>query len=167
MEFDMVVEIPQGSQNKYEMDHELGRIRLDRLLFTATQYPGDYGYIPGTIAEDGDALDALVVLEQPTFPGCLIRVRPVAVFWMRDEKGADAKILCVPAGDPRSEHLRDLPHVPGHLVDEIGHFFDIYKSLEPGKSGEARGWQGRREAETVIEDARARAARAGRGPARG
>ncbi|MFC7331458.1 inorganic diphosphatase [Marinactinospora rubrisoli] len=157
MEFDMVVEIPQGSRNKYEMDLELGRIRLDRMLFTATQYPGEYGYIPGTLAEDGDPLDALVVLEQPTFPGCLIRVRPVAVFWMRDEKGPDAKILCAPAGDPRAEHLRDLQHVPAYLVNEISHFFDIYKSLEPGKSGEARGWQGRREAEAVIEDARARA----------
>ncbi|MCI2420636.1 inorganic diphosphatase [Saccharopolyspora sp. K220] len=157
MELEMVVEIPQGSRNKYEMDHRLGRIRLDRTLFTATQYPADYGYFPGTLAEDGDPLDALVPLDEPTFPGCTIRVRPVAVFWMHDEQGPDAKILCMHADDPRMDHIRDLADVPRHDLEEISHFFDTYKDLEPRKSGQIRGWQARVEAEAVIEGAFTRA----------
>ncbi|MBB6170273.1 inorganic pyrophosphatase [Nocardiopsis mwathae] len=159
MEFHLVVEIPQGSRNKYEMDHRLGRIRLDRTLFTATQYPADYGYIPGTLAEDGDPLDAMVPLEQPSFPGCAVLVRPVAVFWMQDEGGPDAKVLCMPARDPRVEHIRDLRHIPEHQLDEITHFFEIYKLLEPGKSSEVRGWQDRAAAEATVLDAQRRAAR--------
>lgn len=157
MHLDMVVEIPQGSQNKYEMDHGSGRIRLDRTLFTSTQYPADYGYFPGTLAEDGDPLDAMVPLEKPSFPGCLVRVRPVAVFWMRDEKGPDAKVLCMPADDPRLEHIRDLKDLPEFQRREVTHFFEIYKLLEPGKSSEVRGWQDRGAAIAAIEDARARA----------
>ena len=98
---DVVVEIPRGSRNKYEMDKERGVIRLDRRLFSATFYPADYGYIPDTLGEDGDPLDALVLLDDPTFPGCWVSARPVGVFWMADDKGPDAKIICVPAGDPQ------------------------------------------------------------------
>jgi inorganic pyrophosphatase len=157
MDVEVVVEIPQGSRNKYEMDHGTGRIRLDRMLFTAACYPLDYGFIPGTLAEDGDPLDALVMLDEPTFPGCLVLARPVAVFWMHDEHGPDAKILTVPARDPRYTATRDLADVPGHLAAEIGHFFDIYKELEPGKGTDVRGWQDRAAAEQVIEDALTRA----------
>ncbi|ASU85347.1 inorganic pyrophosphatase [Nocardiopsis gilva YIM 90087] len=157
MEFRMVVEIPQGSRNKYEMDHERGRIRLDRTLFTATQYPADYGYIPDTLAEDGDPLDAMVPLDKPSFPGCEVLVRPVAVFWMQDEGGPDAKVLCMPARDPRLEHIRDLRNIPEFQLNEITHFFEIYKLLEPGKSSEVRGWQDRAAAEATVLDAQQRA----------
>ena len=153
MEFDVVIEVPAGSRNKYEMDHALGRIRLDRMLFTATRYPADYGFVPETLAEDGDPLDAMVLVAEPTFPGCEIRARPVAVFWMRDEKGPDAKLLCVPARDARQGAVRDIGDLPDHLLGEIGHFFDVYKTIEPGKSSEVRGWQGRAEAEKITEDA--------------
>jgi len=156
MDVDVVIEIPQGSRNKYEMDHEIGRIRLDRMLFTSTVYPLDYGYIDNTLAEDGDPLDALVWLDEPTFPGCLVTVRPVAVFWMTDEKGPDAKVLTVPAADPRRGGVRDLADVPPYLTAEIGHFFDIYKELEPGKSADVRGWMDRTEAERVIKEAQLR-----------
>jgi inorganic pyrophosphatase len=145
-----------GSRNKYELDHETGRIKLDRTLFTATAYPCDYGFVPDTLAEDDDPLDVLVMVEQPTFPGCVISVRPVAVFWMRDEKGPDAKILCVPADNPRQDHIVDKSSVAGHLLDEIEHFFAVYKDLEPGKSTDVRGWEGREEAERLIVEAQER-----------
>jgi inorganic pyrophosphatase len=157
LEIEVVVEVPQGSRNKYEMDHASGQIRLDRMLFTSTRYPLDYGFVPDTLAEDGDPLDAMVILEEPAFPGCLILTRPVAVFWMRDEHGPDAKILTVPARDPRHAATRDLTDVPAHLTAEIGHFFNIYKELEPGKSTDVRGWQDRATAEQVIGAAVARA----------
>jgi inorganic pyrophosphatase len=157
MDVEVIVEIPQGSRNKYEMDHKTKRIRLDRMLFTSTVYPLDYGFIESTLAEDGDPLDALVWLDEPTFPGCLVTVRPVAVFWMSDEKGPDAKVLTVPAGDPRRAGVRDLGDVPPYLLAEIGHFFDIYKELEPHKSTDVRGWMDRVEAERVIKEAQARA----------
>jgi inorganic pyrophosphatase len=160
VDIEMIVEIPQGSRNKYEMDHETGRIRLDRMLFTSTRYPLDYGFIPGTLAEDGDPLDALVMLDEPTFPGCYVLARPVAVFWMSDEHGPDAKILAVPAHDPRAAGIRDLSDVPAYLTAEIGHFFDIYKEIEPGKGTDVRGWQDRASAEEVIEDAVSRAGQA-------
>ncbi len=159
MEVEVVVETPQGSRNKYEMDHPRERIRLDRMLFTATRYPLDYGFVPGTLAEDGDPLDALVMLDEPTFPGCLVIARVVAVFWMRDEHGPDAKILTVPARDPRVAGIGDLGDVPGYLTDEIGHFFDIYKELEPGKGTDVRGWQDRVAAGKVVEAAFGRARR--------
>lgn len=142
-----------GSRNKYELDPESGRIKLDRTLFTATAYPCDYGFVPDTLAEDDDPLDVLILVEQPTFPGCVVNVRPIAVFWMRDEKGPDAKILCVPADNPRQDHIEDKDAVAGHLLDEIEHFFAVYKDLEPGKSADVRGWEGRVEAERLIEDA--------------
>ncbi len=156
MDVEVTVEIPQGSRNKYEMDHETGRIRLDRMLFTSTVYPLDYGFFPGTLAEDGDPLDALVWLDEPTFPGCLVTVRPVAVFWMTDEHGPDAKVLTVSARDPRMAGVRDLADVPPHVTAEIGHFFDIYKELEPGKSTDVRGWMDRAEAERVVKEAQLR-----------
>jgi inorganic pyrophosphatase len=156
MEIEVVVEIPKGSRNKYEADHDTGAIWLDRMLFTATQYPTDYGFVPDTLAEDGDPLDVLVLLDEPTFPGCHIHARPVAVFWMRDEAGPDAKVLCVPSTDPRHAAITDLDSLPAYLLDEIGHFFDVYKALEPGKDTETRGWQGREAAEAAVEDARRR-----------
>ena len=143
MEFDVLIEIPRGSRNKYEVDHATGRIRLDRTLFTATQYPADYGFVEDTLGEDGDPLDALVLVQEPTFPGCLIRSRPIGMFRMTDEKGGDDKVLCVPADDPRQEQLRDIQHLPDLHRLEIQHFFEIYKELEPGKSVEVGGWVGR------------------------
>jgi inorganic pyrophosphatase len=156
VEADVIVEIPKGSRNKYEYDQQLGRIRLDRMLFTSTGYPGDYGFVPDTLAEDGDPIDALLLLDEPTFPGCLVRARVIAVFWMHDRKGRDAKLLCVPAVDPRHTHLQRLEDVPMHVVAEIWHFFEIYEALEPGKSAESRGWEGRREATRALEDAQRR-----------
>ncbi|MET0728538.1 MAG: inorganic diphosphatase [Acidimicrobiales bacterium] len=141
-EIDIIIEIPRGSRNKYEFDHEHHVFRLDRRLFTATAYPADYGFIPDTLSEDGDPLDALVILDEPTFPGCWVTARPVGVFWMTDDAGPDAKILCVPAGDARWEHVDDLDALPPHLTDEIGHFFEVYKALEPDKYANVRGWEG-------------------------
>jgi len=158
VEIEVVVEIPQGSRNKYEMDLRTGRIRLDRMLFTSTRYPTDYGFFPGTRARDGEPLDALVWLEEPTFPGCLVTVRPVGVFVLYDEEGLDGKVLTVPAHDPRMAGIRDMDDVPVHFAAEIAHFFDIYKELEPGKSTEGRGWQDRAVAEQAIREAQARVA---------
>jgi inorganic pyrophosphatase len=155
MEIEVVVEIPKGTRNKYEADAS-GAIWLDRTLFTATQYPEDYGYVPGTLSSDGDPLDALVLVEEPTFPGCHIRSRPVGMFLMWDEEGADAKLLCVPASDPRTESVTELEHVDAHELAEIAHFFQIYKDLEPGKRTEIAGWKPRQEAEATIEECRKR-----------
>ncbi|MBW9204461.1 inorganic diphosphatase [Mumia sp. zg.B53] len=151
MEFDVTVEIPKGVRNKYEVDHKTGRIRLDRTLFTSTQYPADYGFIENTLGQDTDPLDALVLLSAPTFPGCLIRCRAIGMFRMTDEAGGDDKVLCVPVGDPRQEHLQDIRHVPEFDRLEIQHFFEVYKDLEPGKSVEGAEWVGRREAELEVE----------------
>ena len=161
MKFDVVIEIPKGQRNKYEMDQKTGRIRLDRTLFTATCYPADYGFIEGTMVPDGDALDAMVLVDEPTFPGCLIRCRPIAIYRMLDEQGPANKVLCVPADDPRQEHLRDLNHLPEFERQEIGHFFTIYKQVEPGKRVEGGGWAGRTAAEEEIEAARSRYLEAG------
>ncbi|MBC9726726.1 inorganic diphosphatase [Streptomyces sp. TRM68367] len=151
MEFDVTIEIPKGSRNKYEVDHETGRIRLDRRLFTSTAYPTDYGFVENTLGEDGDPLDALVILDEPTFPGCLIRCRAIGMFRMTDEAGGDDKLLCVPSTDPRVEHLRDIHHVSEFDRLEIQHFFEVYKDLEPGKSVEGANWVGRTDAEAEIE----------------
>jgi inorganic pyrophosphatase len=156
MQIEVVIEIPKGTRNKYEADHKTGAMWLDRMLFTSTRYPEDYGYVPLTLAEDGDPLDALVLLEEPTFPGCHIHARPVGVFIMRDEAGQDAKVLCVPATDPRVNNVEDLKDVPDYELNEIAHFFAIYKALEPGKKTEVQGWQDRAAAEDVIESARRR-----------
>jgi inorganic pyrophosphatase len=151
MEFDVTIEIPKGHRNKYEVDHATGRIRLDRMLFTATRYPSDYGFIDDTLGNDGDPLDALVLLDEPTFPGCLIRCRAIGMFRMTDEKGGDDKVLCVPAGDHRWDHIQDIGDVPEFELDVIKHFFVHYKDLEPGKFVKAADWVGREEAEAEIQ----------------
>jgi inorganic pyrophosphatase len=156
MEFDVFIEIPKGTRNKYELDHKTNRLRLDRTLFTSTQYPSDYGFIEDTLGQDGDPLDALVLLPEPTFPGCLIRARAIGMFRMTDEKGGDDKVLCVPANDPRSEHIRDIHHLPEFDRLEIQHFFEVYKDLEPGKSVEGASWVDRVAAEREIEASRKR-----------
>jgi inorganic pyrophosphatase len=150
VEFDVTIEIPKGQRNKYEMDHETGRIRLDRMLFTSTRYPADYGFIENTLADDGDPLDALVLLDEPTFPGCQIRCRAIGMFRMRDEKGVDDKVLCVPSTDPRMAHLRDISDVSEFDQLEIQHFFQVYKALEPGKEVEAATWANVAAAELQI-----------------
>ena len=152
------VEIPGGSRNKYEYDEELGGIVLDRRLFTAMAYPSDYGYVEGTLAEDGDPLDALVLVSDPTFPGCRIRVRTIGVFHMSDEKGPDEKLLCVPLGDPSWERVHDIHDVTAELRDEIEHFFQRYKDLEPSKQTDTRGWGNRDEAAAILAASRDRAA---------
>lgn len=154
----VTIEIPKGARTKYEVDHETGRLFLDRVLFTAMGYPADYGYIDDTLGEDGDPLDALVLLPTPIYPGIAIRVRPVAMFMMTDEHGPDAKILTVLDTDPRWAHIQDLDDVPISVRNEIEHFFAHYKELEPGKHSEVEGWHPRSEAEAVIEDAFQRAA---------
>ena len=155
------VEIPSGSRNKYEFDPRLGAIVLDRRLFTSMSYPADYGFIEGTLGEDGDPLDALVLLPEPTFPGCLIKCRTIGMFRMQDEAGGDDKVLCVPANDPRQEHLRDIHHMPEFDRLEIQHFFEVYKELEPGKSVEGANWVGRSDAEAEIVASVERAKRTG------
>ena len=150
MEFDVTIEIPKGNRNKYEIDHETGRIRLDRMLFTSTRYPDDYGFIDDTLGEDGDPLDALVLLEEPTFPGCVIRCRALGMFRKRDEKGGDDKVLCVPASDQRASWRTEIDDVSEFHRLEIQHFFEVYKDLEPGKSVEGAHWVGREEAEAEI-----------------
>jgi len=151
VEFDVLIEIPKGSRNKYEMDHSTNRLRLDRTLFTATQYPADYGYVEHTLGQDGDPLDALVLLQEPTFPGCLIAARTIGMFRMTDEAGPDDKLVCVAVADPRKDHLADIGDLPLFERLEIQHFFEVYKDLEPGKSVEGATWAGRTEAEAEIE----------------
>ncbi|MFB3737545.1 MAG: inorganic diphosphatase [Candidatus Velamenicoccus archaeovorus] len=151
----VVVEIPKGSRNKYEMDHRTGAIVLDRMLFTSMQYPADYGFIEGTLALDGDPLDALVFVGEPTFPGCHITVRPIGLFRMHDEKGPDEKILCVPLRDPLWSQVQDLGDVNPNLLNEIEHFFAVYKDLEGHKVG-TEGFGAREEAIRVIAESRAR-----------
>ncbi|MBJ8345993.1 inorganic diphosphatase [Antrihabitans sp. YC2-6] len=151
MEFDVTIEIPKGQRNKYEIDHETGRVRLDRFLYTSMVYPADYGYIENTLGEDGDPLDVLVLLPEPVFPGVLILVRPVAMYKMVDEKGGDDKVLAVPAGDYRWDHIQELEDVPAHELAAIKHFFERYKDLEPGKFVKGSEWVGRAEAEAEVE----------------
>jgi inorganic pyrophosphatase len=152
---DALVEIPKGSRNKFELDAASGRMRLDRVLYSPLHYPADYGFIPGTLAEDGDHLDVLIVTYDPTFPGCLVPVRPVGVLDMRDEKGRDQKILAVPDGDPRFREIADLAHLAPHFLAEIRHFFQVYKTLEE-KSTEIIGWSGAAVAEQTVREAQGR-----------
>ena len=165
MEFDVTIEIPKGTRNKYVYDHATGRMRLDRTLFTATQYPADYGFVEDTAGPGLDALDAMVLVRAPTFPGCLIRCRAIGMFRMSDEGGVTPKVMCVPSSDPRLADLRDITDLDDFLRLEIQHFFAIYKAIEPGKRVEAGAerWTGRDEAETEIRYAydRARSARLG------
>ena len=147
-----VIEVPTGSRNKYELDHETGVVWLDRRLFTSMQYPADYGYIKGTLAEDGDPLDVFVVVTDPTLPGCHIRVRPIGLLRMSDEKGPDMKVLALPVWDT-STGWSDIDDVPGELLNEIEHFFDRYKDLEPGKFSKVEGWDDLQAAEEEIRAA--------------
>lgn len=155
MEVIAFIEIPKGSRNKYELDHELGQIVLDRRLFTSMSYPADYGFIEGTLGEDGDPLDALVLVGEPTFPGCRIRVRPVGVFHMQDEKGPDEKVICVPLKDPEWSQVTDVHDISAAYRDEIEHFFSQYGRLE-GKTVETEGFGNRVQALKFIDEARRR-----------
>jgi inorganic pyrophosphatase len=149
------VEIPKGSRNKYELDKELGKIKLDRFLFSSVVYPTDYGFIPDTLGLDGDPLDAMVCVSEPTFPGCVIPVKPIALFRMEDDKGIDDKVLCVPLQDPGWNTLERLDDLPVQLKDEIAHFFEIYKTLED-KLVRVDGWYPLEDALAEIEASRAR-----------
>jgi len=145
------IETPKGSRNKYEFDHEHGSLKLDRVLFSSVHYPADYGFIPDTLWDDGDPLDILVLVNEPTFPGCLIDARPVGGLDMSDEKGGDFKVLAVPTHDPRYDNVHTLSDLPGHLLKEISNFFETYKILEE-KQTDILGWHD-------ADDARARIAR--------
>ena len=147
---EVIIEIPRGSRNKYEIDHTSGRIRLDRGLYSSVHYPTDYGYIPGTTSADGDPLDVLVIVEEPTFPGCHIEVRPIGVLHMQDEKGTDEKILAVPVADPRFDGIDDISEVRRHWLSEIENFFNTYKMLE-GKETRIEEWKGAGQARELIE----------------
>ena len=149
------VEIPKGSRNKYEYDERLGRVVLDRTLWTSVVYPADYGFLMNTIGRDGDPVDAVILVAEPTFPGCVIPVEPIGVFEMRDEAGEDDKVLCVPYRDPKWSHMHDITDIRDSLLEEIGHFFDVYKDLEHGKGTQILGWHGRAYADEVIAEGRA------------
>ena len=149
--FDVLIEIPRGSRNKYEYDFDLKRIRFDRMLFSSMMYPADYGFIPKTLALDGDPLDVLILINEPTFPGCVMEVKPIGVFNMADDKGSDDKIICVPISDPIWNTLNDLSDINQHLLKEIEHFFQVYKDLE-NKRVDVGGWGGLKEALAIIED---------------
>ncbi len=151
----MIVEIPKNSGNKYEYDGSLGVFRLDRTLYSPMHYPGDYGFVPGTLAEDGDPLDVLVMVDQPSFTGCMIEVRPVGLLNMVDQEEPDQKILAAPSQNPRYDEIHDVKQVYPHIRREIEHFFSIYKELE-GKRTEMKGWEGPASARQAIERARAR-----------
>ncbi|MBV9581424.1 MAG: inorganic diphosphatase [Chloroflexi bacterium] len=151
---EVVVEIPRGSRNKYEIDKERGVMRLDRVLYSSVHYPTDYGFIVATLALDGDALDALVVVDEPTFPGCHILARPIGVLDMRDEKGPDQKILAVAIGDPHYAEMHDIGDIGKHWLLEIENFFQTYKALED-KWTDVVGWEDAVAARRVIDEARA------------
>jgi inorganic pyrophosphatase len=153
--FECIVEIPKGSRNKYEYDHERDAIKLDRFLFSSVVYPTDYGFIPDTLSLDGDPLDVMVCVSEPTFPGCLIMVKPIALLRMEDDAGLDDKVLAVPLTDPGWNTLESLDEVPQQLQDEITHFFLVYKQLEH-KKVEVEGWFAREDAIQEIEASRAR-----------
>ena len=155
MSIEVTIEIPKGSRNKYELDHETGKIYLDRYLFTPMAYPLDYGFIDGTLGEDGDPLDALVILPEPVLPGVIVPARVLGVFKMTDEAGGDDKLLCV-IDDPRWAHLQDIEDVSQFQRDEIAHFFVHYKDLEPNKEVTGSGWGNKAEAEKIHAEAIAR-----------
>ena len=154
------VEIPKGSRNKYEYDDELDAIKLDRFLFASMVYPTDYGYFPDTMGEDDDPLDAMVCVSEPTFTGCVIEAKPIALFKMEDEHGIDDKILCVPCNDPAWNTLETLDDLTDQLRNEIEHFFSVYKDLER-KKVKVDGWYSREDALEVIEASRKRRKDAG------
>ncbi len=152
-EINILVEIPRGSSNKYEYDPELGVIKLDRVLHSPFFYPVDYGFIPQTSSQDGDALDAMILTDNPVLPGVLIGARPIGLLLMKDEEGLDHKILAVPANNPHYNEYQELKDVPSHIVEEIGHFFSEYKRLEGGKWAKVEGWQGKNRALRLIKKA--------------
>ncbi len=148
--FDVLIEIPKGSRNKYEYDFDLHKVRFDRMLFSSMMYPADYGFIPETLALDGDPLDVLVLVTQPTFPMCVMEVKPIGVFHMTDEKGPDEKIICVPVSDPIWNKLNDINDMNPHMVKEIEHFFQVYKDLEE-KKVDVGGWGNAAEAYEILD----------------
>ena len=154
-ELHVIVEIPKGSRNKYEFDHDTGAIKLDRFLFSSVVYPTDYGFFPDTLSQDTDPLDAMICVSEPTFPGCLIEVKAIALFRMEDEMGIDDKVLCVPCQDPTWNKLETLEDLSPQLRDEIAHFFSIYKDLEQ-KKVTVDGWYSREDALAEIEASRRR-----------
>ena len=149
--FDVLIEIPKGSRNKYEYDFKLKKIRFDRLLFSSMMYPGDYGFIPETLALDGDPLDVLVLGTEPTFPMCVMEVKPIGVFHMTDEKGPDEKIICVPVSDPIWSQNNDISDLNPHRLKEIEHFFQVYKDLEE-KKVDVGGWGSAEEAIEIYHN---------------
>ena len=149
--FDVLIEIPKGSRNKYEYDFELNKIRFDRMLFSSMMYPGDYGFVPKTLALDGDPLDVLVLGHEPTFPMCVVEVKPIGVFHMADEKGQDEKVICVPVSDPIWSDKNDLSDINPHRLKEIEHFFKVYKDLEK-KKVDVGGWGNAQEAREIYSD---------------
>jgi inorganic pyrophosphatase len=151
-----LVEIPRGSRNKYEYDEQREVIRLDRRLFSSVVYPADYGLLEETLTAEGRHLDALVLVNEPTFPGCRVDVRAVGLFRMRDEAGIDDKVLCVPVRDPEWDATREIDDVSPLLREEIAHFFTIYKDLEPDRITAIEGWADRASAEREVDDARTR-----------
>jgi len=155
-ELDCVIEIPKGSRNKYEYDPETGSIKLDRFISASVVYPTDYGYVPHTLAPDGDPLDVLVCVSEPTFPGCLVPSKVVGLFRMADEKGDDDHVLCVPRHDPGWSGLEDVDDLPRQLRAEITHFFTVYKDLDPDRHSEVRGWGSCAEALRTLAEARER-----------
>ncbi|WP_185877376.1 inorganic diphosphatase [Blattabacterium cuenoti] len=148
--FDVLIEIPRGSRNKYEFDKKNKLIRLDRVLYSPINYPIDYGFIPNTISEDGDPMDVLVFLTEPSFPGCLIQVKPIGIFLMTDDKGRDEKIICVPIYDPNYNEIQDISEIPVHTKKEIEYFFSVYKKLE-NKIVKIEGWKGKNEAISLYK----------------
>lgn len=160
MIIDVMIEIPKGSRNKYEYDEATGKMRLDRVIFSPVQYPADYGFVPNTLGEDGDPLDVLVLIWEPTFPGCMMSVRPVGVLNMSDEKGVDQKILCIPIADPFWQHIECFKDLPVHLLREIEYFFTIYKTLEQ-KQTTIDGWHDEQVAADIILAAQKRLAHKG------
>lgn len=149
--FEATIEIPRGSRNKYEYDHERGVFRLDRVLYSSVHYPTDYGFLPGTLAGDGDPLDVLVIVDEPTFTGCHLRMRPIGTLLMIDEKGSDEKILGVPVDDPRFTHIQILADLQEHWKLEIANFFRTYKDLQ-GVQTDVRDWRGSDDAWRVIAE---------------
>jgi len=150
-EFNVIVEIPKDSTHKYELDKDLGAFVLDRPLHTSVHYPGDYGFIPQTLAQDGDPLDVLIKIDKPTFPGCVIKCRAIGALPMLDEGDPDHKILAVPTMDPRTETTQDIEDISDHFETEVDHFFRVYKELE-GKEISTEGWLSKKEAEKIIQD---------------
>jgi len=152
----VVVEIPKGSHNKYEYDEDDHEIHLDRVLHSAVFFPTDYGFVPGTRSEDGDHLDVLVLLSEPTFPGCVMKVRPIGILDMEDEGGIDWKLVAVAVKDPHSKNINDIEDVEEHLKKEIKNFFEIYKTLEEGKWVKVKDWHGKAEAQKRLMEAKDR-----------